>query len=76
MGRLLADYYSDGKGFTLSICKEGEVRPLVEEVTIGVYNVRLRELPLDERDDMREFVFSTVCAIGDCVHGQSGSCAG
>lgn len=69
MGRLLADYYSNGMGFTLSICKEGEVRPLVEEVTIRIDDVRLRELPLDERDDVREFVFSTVCAVGDCVHG-------
>jgi hypothetical protein len=42
--------------------------PLVEEVTIGVDDVRLREFSLDERDDMREFVFSTVCAISDCVH--------
>jgi len=69
MRRLLADYYSDGMGYTLSICKEGEVRPLVEEVTIGVDDVGLRELSLDKRDDMREFVFSTVCAIGDCIHG-------
>ena len=42
---------------------------MVEEVTIGVDDVRFRELPLDERDDVREFVFSTVCAVGDCVHG-------
>ena len=41
----------------------------MEEVTIGVDDVGLRELSLDKRDDMREFVFSAVCAIGDCVHG-------
>jgi hypothetical protein len=41
----------------------------VEEVTIGVHDVRLRELSLDERDNMREFVFSTVRTIGDSVHG-------
>ena len=44
----------------------------MEEVTVGVDDVRLRELSLDERDDMGEFVFSTVCAIGDSVHGLSG----
>jgi hypothetical protein len=49
--------------------KSGADRPLVEEVTIGVDDVRLRQLSLDERDDMREFVLSTVCAIGDSVHG-------
>jgi len=41
----------------------------MEEVTIGVDDVRLREFSLDERDDIREFVFSTVGAVGDCVHG-------
>jgi len=41
----------------------------VEEVTISVDDVRFRELSLNERDDMREFVFSAVCVIGDCVHG-------
>jgi hypothetical protein len=51
--------------------KSGADRPLVEEVTVGVDDVRLRELSLDERDDMGELVFSTVCAIGDSVHGQS-----
>lgn len=50
--------------------KRGADRPLVEEVTVGVDDVRLRELSLDERDDMGEFVFSTVCAIGDSVHGR------
>jgi hypothetical protein len=110
MGRLLADYDSDGMGHTLSIClgeemsgaivsrkkkgirlvqgRRGEAygrrkggvsirrcgvngadRPLVEKVTIGVDDVGLRELSLDERNDIREFVFSTVCAVGDCVHG-------
>lgn len=49
--------------------KSGADRPLVEKVAICVYNVRLRELSLDERDDMRKFVFSAVCAIGDSVHG-------
>jgi hypothetical protein len=42
---------------------------LVEKVTIGVDDVRLRELTLDERNDMRELVLSAVRAIGDCVHG-------
>lgn len=41
----------------------------MEEVTIGVDDVWLGELSLDERDDIREFVFSTVCAVSDCVHG-------
>jgi hypothetical protein len=38
-------------GYTLS-CEEGEVRPLVGEVTIGIDNVRLRELSLDERENI------------------------
>jgi hypothetical protein len=49
--------------------KSGADRPLVEEVTVSVDDIRLGELSLNERDDMGEFVFSTVCAIGDSVHG-------
>jgi hypothetical protein len=41
---------------------------LVKEVTVSVDDVRLRELTLDERNDMRELVLSTVGAISDCIH--------
>jgi hypothetical protein len=42
---------------------------LVEKVAIGVDDVGLRELALDERNDVGEFVFAAVCTVGDCVHG-------
>ena len=41
----------------------------MKEVAIGVDDVGLGELALDERDDIRELVFAAVCTIGDCVHG-------
>jgi hypothetical protein len=48
---------------------------LVEKVTIGVDDVWLRKLSLNERNDMREFMLAAVCTVGDCVHGGSRSCA-
>ena len=43
---------------------------MVEKVTISVDDVGLRQLALDERDDVREFVLSAVGAISDCIHCQ------
>ena len=48
----------------------------MEKVAIGVDDVGLRELALDERNDVGEFVFAAVCTVGDCVHGRKRSCAG
>jgi hypothetical protein len=38
---------------------------LVEEVPISVYDVRLGEFVLDERDDVREVVLAGVLTVGD-----------
>jgi len=43
--------------------------PLVKKVTISVDDVGLRQLALDEGDDVREFMLSAVGAISDCIHG-------
>jgi len=51
--------------------KRGERRrvPLVQEVSIGVDDIWLRQFVFDERDDVGEVGFAGVLTIGDSGHG-------
>ena len=43
--------------------------PLVQEVSVGVYDIGLRQFVFDERDNVGEVGFAGVLTIGDSGHG-------